>query len=416
MALLVHSGTAAIDLDARYTARDDISDVLLASLSLENNLLGALAIGEEFAAEYANWVEDALNPFKVTFTASIASSAANSALTTTVSLSSADAAVLDIGYLLQQDSLVGVGGAGGDVMQVQGISGTTITVARNYGQASASAQSITTALMRIINAPAYPNSDLGKDLTKARIAKLNYINRWAVNVNIDSEQILRSRAGYVPGVRDELAYQFEQRVIEFKRYMSNALLYSKTNFGASTANGPDNDYQTMWGLIAMLNGTFNSTAGNQAASAITTGGVFSDTLVNTAIMNIYRQGGNSNAIIVGPNGMQDFGQLYQDRIRMDQSATDRGFYAQLYRPSMANDHYLLNEAYLNDTTGSGLLIVADLSRIRIRPFINSFSYIITAPSFRDGDAARWLSKWTLECRNTGTDAGYAHELVTSITW
>jgi hypothetical protein len=36
MALLVHSGTAAIDLNANATQRQDISDVLLASLSNEN--------------------------------------------------------------------------------------------------------------------------------------------------------------------------------------------------------------------------------------------------------------------------------------------------------------------------------------------------------------------------------------------
>ena len=408
MALLVHSGAAAIDLAARYIYRDDISDVLLASLSNENNLLGYLEVGEEFAGEQLTWIEDTLNPFKITMTSSIASSTSAAAITTTLSASASDASILDIGYILQVDSKVGVGGAGGDQMQVIALAGTTVTVQRNNGIASSlSAASITTNVLRIVNRPTYPNSDLGKDMTRTRLNKQNYLNRWVADVNIDSEAIAISRQGYAPGVRDELAYQFQQRVLEVKRIMSNSLLYSRPQ----AAGNPTNEYQMMYGLVPWLDGTANT-----SASPVTTAQTFTDSVINTSVMNIFRQGAYSQALILGPNGTQAVGQLYQDRIRLDQEDRDRGFYAQSFTPSMANKHYLINEAYLQDTTGSGLMIVADISRIRIRPFVGQFSYIITAPSFRDGDAARWFSKWSLEVRNTGTDAGYSHQLTNTLTW
>lgn len=415
MPLLVHSGTAAIDLSVAQTYRDDISDVLMASLVVEPNLMGIVEVAEEFAAEQATWVEDALNPYKITPLNSIASLASSTTVqTASFSVSKNDAAILDIGYILMVDSQVGVAQA--EQFEVITLNGQTVTVNRNFGGQTNSAgtfasyQSSTAGIMRIVNRPIYPNSDLGKDLTLARIAKNNYINRFALDVNIDSEQIARSRAGYVPGVRDELGYQFQQRLVELKRIMGNAFLYSKAP-NTFQGTSPNMDYQTMIGLIAWLDGTANSTA-----VQATSGSVLSDSLINTMAMNIYRQGADSNIVAVGPNGAQKIGQLYTDRMRLDQSDTERGFFAQSFIPSMANRHYLINDLYFNDTSGTGLMAVLDMSRIRIKPFIGQFFYTITAPSFRDGDALRCLSKWTLEVRNSGTDAGYAHQIAQAMTF
>lgn len=416
MPLLVHSGTAAIDLSASQTARDDISDVLMASLVVEPNLMGICEIAEPFAAEQLYWVEDSLNPFKVTTLVSLASLASSTAYqTSSLSVSQSDAAVLDVGYILEADTLVGTPGA--EQMQVITISGQSLTVNRNYGGASTAtfASLASTTVFRIVNRPTYPNSDLGKDLTKARIAKVNYINRYELNVNIDSEQIARSRAGYVPGVRDELGYQFQQRLVELKRVMGNAFLYSKaplsSGAGFSSAN-PNNDYQTMWGLVPMLDGSFNT-----SASPVTTAATLADTTINTSVLNIFRQGADSNVVATGPNGTQRIGQLYTDRIRMEQSDTERGFFAQSFVPSMANRHYLINDLYLNDglSSGNGIMLVLDMSRVRIKPFVGQFFYVIKAETFRDGDAVRCMSKWSLEVRNTGTDSGYAHQLTQNLS-
>jgi hypothetical protein len=400
--LLVHSGTAAIDLNASGTQRQDISDVLLASLSNENTTLGAVTVGEEFAAPQLFWVEDALNQFKITGD----TGGTMTTNVTTMAVSQSDASVLDVGYILELDS--GVGGATQEQLQITAISGTTLTVTRAF---AGTAQTYTTnSVFRIVNAPTYPNSDLGKDMTRARLSKTNFINRFEANVNIDSEQILRSLQSYVPGVVDELGYQFQQRLLEMKRKMQQAFLYSV----AQGSSNPTNEYQAMHGLLAWLNTTANATS-----SPITTSETVSDTVLNTMVLNIFSQGAFSNVIIAGPRVIQKLGQLYTDRIRMDQTDRTRGFYTQEFIPSMANPHRLINEFYLNDggstNAGNAIIVVADLNRIRIRPFIGQFYFTITAPTFRDGDAARILSKWSLEIRNTGTDSGYSHQLHTGLT-
>jgi Family of unknown function (DUF5309) len=403
LALLIHSGTAAIDLAAAGTIRQDISDLLLASLSNENNLLGSLTVGEEFSSEQLYWVEDTLNPYKVTLTSVIAAGTTG----TTFTVSSSDAATLDVGYILEVDASVGVPGQ--EQYQVITLQGTTVTVTRQFGSTATTGSSVASStVLRVVNRPTYPNSDLGKDMSRVRISKTNYINRFETNVNIDSEQILFSQQGYIPGVTDELSYQAEQRMIELRREMSQALLYSR----AQAANSPLNEYQTMNGLLAWLDGSVNATAAPiNAASAL-----FSDQTINTSVTNVFRQGAYSNVLALGPNLTQKVGSIYSDRIRLEQSEMNRGFFAQRWVPSMANTHEIINEVYLNDNTTTALMLILDINRIRIRPLIGMFWYMIQAPSFRDGDAVRILSKWSLEARNTGTDAGYSHQLTYGLSF
>lgn len=390
----------------------------MASLVVEPNLMGIVEVAEEFAAEQATWNEDSLNPFKVSALNSLASIASSNAYqTSSFTVSQADAAVLDVGYILERDSDVGTPfGAGfqNEQIQVLTLNGQTVTVNRNFGGAStATFTSQTTGVFRIVNRPTYPNSDLGKDLSKARVAKNNFINRFELNVNLDSEQIARSRQGYVPGVRDELGYQFQQRLVELKRVMGNAIIYSKApNVYAGTS--PNIDYQTFHGILSWLDQTANT-----SATPVTTAQVLSDSVINTNVLTIFRNGGDSNVIAVGPSMAQRIGQLYTDRIRLEQSDTERGFFAQSFIPSMANRHYLINDLYVNDGSGGGaavgLMFLLDMSRIRIRPFVGQFFYVVTSPSFRDGDAVRCLSKWSVEVRNTGSDTGSAHIAVLNLS-
>jgi hypothetical protein len=47
--------------------------------------------------------------------------------------------------------------------------------------------------------------------------------------------------------------------------------------------------------------------------------------------------------------------------------------------------------------------------------VGQFFYVVTSPSFRDGDAVRCLSKWSVEVRNTGTDSGFASLAVQNLS-
>ena len=398
MALPVHGGTAAIDLNNAGTYRQDISEVLLVSLTPQNNFVGSLQVGAEFAGPQVYWTEDALNQYKIT------GDSVQSMTSTTVSMniSQADAAVLKTGYLLVMDTRVG--GALIEAMQITAIAGTVLTLTRAFAGTAISYAS--NLVYRIVATPINPNSDLGPDLSRQRLSKTNYIYRSRKDINIDSEAIIRSKAGYVPGIQDELGYQYQQRLAEMLRDINNVALYSYPQ--ASTS--PLNDFQTMWGMVAFLDGTANSTA-----VPITTAEAFTDTVLNTMITNIKKQGAVSKAIAVGDRLAQILGALYSDTIRREQSDRVRGFWMNVFDPSMANPHEIVADSFINDTASFGMALVFDPDRVFIRPQLGQFLYNIEAPSFRDGDALSILSKWSLEVRNSGTDVGYAHQLHTAIT-
>jgi hypothetical protein len=401
MPLIIHSGTAASDLGVTGTKRDDISDVLMSSLYFENNFLGLLTVGEEFGDQLAKWDEDALNQYKITDTAG----QTTGSLAMTVS--AGDAAVLDGGYVLMEDLQVGnPPTVNGEQVQITGISGTSVTITRSYAGTTATSHSAS-AVWRVIGRPTYQNSDLGKDFSRVRLVKQNYIYRQEVNVNIDMEQIERSKSGYAPGVRDEVEYQFKQRLLEAKRTLENHLLYG---YAATSGAAQGGDWSTLNGAFAWLN-----TQANATSSPITTAETLTDTVINNMVKNIYRNGGFSNIALAGVNTAEKISLLYADRIRLEQNDRNRGFYAQWFTPTMANPHRLVISNHMQDTSGSAALMILDISRIRLRPFRNGFFYVITAPSFRDGDAVRALMKMTLEMRNTGTDVGYSHQLHTNLS-
>lgn len=392
MALTVHSGTAAIDLRNSGAYRQDISEVILVSLVPQNNVLSVLQVGAPFADAQLTWVEDTLNQTKITgdTAASLAST------TTTINVAQSDAAVMKVGYILEADTTVG---GGLEQMQVTAIAATALTVSRAFKGTAATYT--TNTVFRVVNTPINPNSDLGPDLSRQRLTKTNFINRFRKDVNIDSEAIIRAQNGYTPGVVDELGYQVQQRYAELLRDIEQAVLYSYPN----ASGNPTNDFQTMYGLVSMLDGTFNATA-----APVTTAEALTDTVLNNMIQNIFKQGAVSKLLATGPRLTQVIGALYSDTIRREQSDRVRGFFVNVFDPSMANPHTIINDAWINDTAGNGLAFVLDPDRIFLRPQLNQGLYTIEAPSFRDGDAMSLLGKWSLEARNTGTDAGYAHIL------
>lgn len=379
------------------TYRQDISEVLLVSLTPQANLMGALQIGPEFIDQQLTWNEDALNAYKITgdTTASIASTV------TTVNVSQTDASTLKTGYLLGQDTLVG---GTVEYMQITAISGTALTVSRAYKGTAVSYPQNT--IFRVVGAGINPNSDLGPDLSKARIAKNNYVYRQRLDVNIDSEAIIRSHAGQTPGIVDELGYQLQQRLAEWIRLLAQHIYYGYPNASGS----PTNEFQSLYGLVALLDGTFNTNT-----TTTTTAEKISDTAVNTSITTIFKNGGVSKLVATGPNNAAVLGALYADTMRREQSERVRGFWMNVFDPFMANPHVLINDAFINDGAGQGLYFVLDPDRIFLRPMLNQGLYTIEADSFRDGDAISLLGKWSIEMRNTGSDSGQVHYLHSTLS-
>jgi hypothetical protein len=402
VALVQHVGAGSADLGTLYTKREDISDLLLASLLPENNLIGQIPVGAEFADTTCRWVEDRLNANTVTDL----TTGGQLVGTTTLNVSAADQAIVLVGWVLVDEATLGnVGATAAEQVQITNFPASgQITITRGYGstQATTHAQN---AVWRVIASPTYEGSDLGPDMSRARITKNNIITRLDINVNITQEQIIRANSGYAPGVRDEMKYQFNQRTAELKRRITNHTIYGRQPLGASPS-----DYATMAAIVAFLDGTYNTTAVPQNQNGATLG----DTMINNANALLDRQGAVADWLWAGVNVSRAAARIYKDQIRIEQSDETRGFKVKVFDTDLQNSLRFLKDNAIYDTTPNGLLILMDSSRIRLRPFKDSFFYIITAPSFRDGDAMRALTKFSLEMRNTGTDIGYAHILLYGI--
>lgn len=414
MPLYVHSGAGSTDLGnaATGTVRKDISDLLLASLVTENNFIGSLMVGEEFGDTALNWLEDSLNAQTLKDNTP---GGMTSGSTSFVAATAGDASVGEIGAIMVDETIGDF--IAGEHLQITAISGSTYTVTRGYGGTTAVSHT-NGSQWRVIGRPTYENSDLGRDLSKARIVKTNLIERFERNVNISQEQLMRAKHNYAPGVPNELRYQFEQRLRELLREMNNTALYGRQSAGAITG-----DYATLGGLVYWLDGVGGNANATPYAAA---GATLSDSVINAQNRTLVNNGATPDWIFGGTALAHTVSGLYNDRIRIVQDDTTRGFKVKEFDTTLQNTLRILWDRQIYDntstapagpaTSANGIAFLVDSGRIRIRPFIESLFYTIQAPSFRDGDAVRMLSKWSMELRNSGSDAGAAHIMIKGLNF
>src|SRR5580700_6212484 len=193
MALIQGAGTSATTLAVAGTARIDISEFLAANLVLANNFAGALRVGPEFSGnnQVCTWNEDKLNADFVTDTTVGGIGTA----TTQIIVSLADAAITPVGTILV-DAGATNGLGTGERMQVTGVtySGATaqLQISRGYGGSSASTHA-QSAVFTHLSRPLQQNSDLGPDMSRARVVKYNNIQRQGIDVVLGAEAIESSR-------------------------------------------------------------------------------------------------------------------------------------------------------------------------------------------------------------------------------
>lgn len=421
MALLSSPGLTAITMGVTGTKRDDISEMLLASLLLNPNVISAIKVGPEFADTILKWVEDKLNPdtFVDQTPGGLASVAQGTQ--TQMTLLAADAANLRIGWVLADTTANStIGGVGAsERVQVVNISGTTVTVVRGYDNINAVTAHAQNATWSVVAAPVEEASGLKNDQSRPRVSKQNYVSRMSIDVMISSEQLVRTRRGYAPGVNDELEYQWFQRMEEATRIWNKTVIYGTPYAGANgSAGNSAGDYSTYAGLWAWLSGALNGLSGPATVGTTTvnwttqgwgTGQVFP--AINYANKQLYRNGAYPDWLLCGPNAAQDASRLFADQIRLNQDEMTKGYATNVIRTLMGNELLILNDGQIQDGTGVGHMMLIDSGRVRVRPLADQFCSVITAPTFYDGDTCRAVMKNSLQVNNTGTDGGQAHMLI-----
>ena len=415
MALLEHSGFGSQNITSG-TQVFDFSDRLLANLRLEEAALAHIPIGDVIKDPVCYWVEDALVGDTVALTATLATAG------TTITVSAADA--LKIGYnadssLVRPGAIIqryqtdaGVAVDNGEKLQVTAWgSSTTATVTRSYGATADPGSSYLSGTdFRLVGWPLPEGSNLGPDQSQARTPRYNLTQIFGRDITLTRNQIMRM----MRSVDDEFMYQVDQRAIEVRRELNMSVIFGESStsisgtFPVTPANSGDN--RTMAGIIQFL-----TDAGGAAAGATydSTAEAFTSKLLNGMHYASAILGGNPTTLLMGGLQSRAVNGFGADQIRIVPDSRYRQGWTTVYRTDTGKVLYFLTD--FNMSFGAqGTVALIDETRLALRYVEDAAFFVLVAPTFTDGDSARVLGEWSLECRNAiGTLA--AHAIHTALT-
>lgn len=414
--LFTHAGLSENDFSPG-TIRTEMSDTLFAALYLRPNFLsvlpilqfggGGTGIGNTIMQLIHYFVEDRLNPRTVTDT----TGGINSAVTT-MTISAADANNLDVGnVIIDQAQAMNVA----EFIQIQGISisGSTATLTISRGlNGTTAASHASSAVYEVVATPEIQGSDFGRDMSRVPGIKSNLVYTIRKNVQITGSLLALSKFGLVPGMPNVLATQLHNRFLEALIDLERALLKS-----IGTPSTTQTEYPMLWGMLPTLGYggvSYNSTAVTFNGN----GSLITETLLNALVINILLQGGEvPDCFIMHPTVIDRVARIFRDQLRLTQSEDVRGYLVDAVRVSVGTQLVrLVMTGYMpgpapGATTPSPLLAAVDLDRMGIVPFLDQFCYLLSAPTMKDADLISMVMKLSFEMRNTGTDFGYAHQLL-----
>jgi len=286
-----------------------------------------------------------------------------------------------------------------------GAANTMLTVLR--GQLGTTATTHASGVIfEIVATPVPQGSDLGPDMSRSPIIKASLIQTWRRDVIIAGSLVALAKAGMVPGIPNQVAYQLHQRFWEALQDAERSLIK-----GLATPPGTQSEYQTMWGTLPW---TGYSTPVPNSTSVLynAAGAALTEILLNQPVLNIYLQGGGvPDAIFMNPIVLDRISRIFRDQIHVRQEEVVRGYTVDTIRTSLGTKPLKLIPSgyYPNPTLVEAVMTYIDLSRGAIIPFLNRFCFLISAPTTKDADIVSLIMQWTYEQRNTGTDIGYSSQ-------
>jgi hypothetical protein len=370
---------------------EDVSDIIGIVTPFETPLLDHLGDPKSAATSTVHeWLEDTLLPNfdtlnQTTFTPS---ATAATALTTT------NTGRFQVGDLVRP-------GNGTEVMQVTGVSGTSLTVVRGYGGTTAVA--LTNGLrLNILGNAALEGADATTARSTNRVRKQNYTQIFAATVEVTGTmQAVRQH-----GIGAELDYQKQERLRELLRDLENCVI----NGTAPTASpqGGSSVRRSMNGIIKQV--TTNVFVPGQGGFPLGGGAGNNDlteTLVNTALRNIWDQSaGRIDTIVVG--GMQ------KRRINGFVASTARFYTPQdsrfkdgigVYESDFGVCRVVVSRWVPTDT-----VLFLDSSRVQVMPLARRSFQFKPLGATGDATAGQVLGEYTLEFKNEN-----AHGLIRGLS-
>jgi hypothetical protein len=406
MALLTRTGYGTPDITSG-TQVFDFSPVILANLRMEEAFLAHIDVGDPIKDTVFYWQEDALNANQVTQSGTLATTA------TTLNVAAGQGKRVLVGAILQAlNTTAGttVQNDNGEQVQVTAIATDALTITRAYGlTADPGATYPASTIWKIMTRQTLPeNSALGTDTSLARLIRYNFTQIFERTVNVSRNQIKRA----MQSIDDEFYYQLDQRAIELKREMNDIFIFGSPS-ASLTAAFPTTgaaDNRTTAGLLYFL----------QQAGGATAGGTFDSTaegltakVLNNMQFASAKLGGNPTLVVAGGKQTRLIEGFGADLVRIVPNERVRGAFSTLYRTDLGVVVTLV--ADLNMGNGAeGTVAFVDPTRFRLHPFIDAEMFVLVAPTFSDGDAARIICEWGLEVRNALVTLA-AHSVHTALT-
>jgi len=368
---------ASADLFASFDVTDgsqirDISPLLAEALYLDLNALGNVNVdfGDPVEDIIYYWNEDALNSDLVTMGATSASSGA-----TSFSLASGMGARVHVGDLLKDTAINSA-----EIMQVTAVSTDTPTVVRgiNSTTQAAIASGATLALIRAEQ----EGSDIGSDKTVAPVVRSNYtqIYAGAFDLKISGSQLARKMAA--DALRDQVAHQLANRLVEFKINLTRGLFYSER-----VGPGSDSAYRSFGGL------TYWNRAGSGVSNSSSE--ALSLSVLNAHNKTVVDRGLYVDSLFVGTDLVNSINAIEATNRRLLESDKKVGYNVVEILLGQGNSVRVTVDGRIN--AGDAFLFQND--KVRLRPMTGRGMFTIAAVDFADAKKRRVLGEWGCEVRN-----------------
>jgi len=391
------------------TAVRDVSELMFAALNVHpGTLINLIASEKPVANRKHEWVEQTLNPSKVTLVAKAVTGVENGDTETVFKTSAADAALLTEGDLLKN-----VTANVNEILQVTAVDSSTYehTVVRGYGASAGSTDHSAGDEFEVMPAR-QEGSSIGSDRTRDRTTRYNWTQIFDTAVKI-SRTMMNTQMYNVP---DEFKNSLMNRTLELKNQINYAMINSTAIEGGGSPSSTV--YGSMSGIIPMLltGGDIEATSYTTASAGTVidpttalTYDALSDLIGVCAISNGNRDG---NYVIATNQTEFEVMSTWPDgQVRRQYSPNGQQYGA--FVDSVMSKSGIPAKVILEPDVPPGHLLVLDVNRIKLRPLQNSAMLMYVddlGTSGNDYQQARLVAEWTLEIHNADVAHGIMNAL------
>ncbi|MBU6411990.1 MAG: DUF5309 family protein [Planctomycetes bacterium] len=358
---------------------EDISDIISIVSPYETPLLDRLGDPQRVAQSTVHeWIEDTLLPNFDSVNQTTFSPNGQDCTDITV----ANISRFQVGDLVRPDT-------SSEVLLVTAINASIITVIRRYG--SSPAFTLTNGRrLHIIGNAALEGAPASAARATTRQRRQNYTQIFSATVDVSGSM----QAARKIGIADELDYQKSERARELLRDLENCII---NGVAASTnPQGTSSVRRTMDGLVKYITTNKFTPGSGGFPSGGGSGTDLNETLVNTALRNIWEQSnGSVDTIVVGGFQKRRINQFIASTARAYSPADARlGEMVSVYESDFGVCRVVVSRWMPADS-----LLLLDSSRINVLPLTNrSFHYKPLATT-GDSVSGQLLGEYTLEFRN-----------------